>query len=178
MQRPISAPAWYVLFSKISYMTDKKNIRTIQASTPPSSCNCAETMRVDATDIDKEVKKWGGSQGKRSVKGRRKDGFSSLCCPRLLHRSDKTGDTPNCAVLNLQDTHDWCTESFLSLFASMDSEVCGLHTSSSIISDRLGEKNEIRDWRQNAAGKVPRSPAVPCNYPASTDNGFLRATQK
>lgn len=140
MQRPISASAWCVLFSEISYMTDKKNIRTIQDFIPPSSCNCAETMRVDATDIDKEVKKRGGSEGKRSVKGRWKDGFSSLCCPRLLHRSDKTGDTPNCAVLNLQDTHDWCTESFLSLLASMDSEVCGLHTSSSIIFDRRGKK--------------------------------------
>lgn len=40
------------------------------------------------------------------------------------------------------------------------------------------KKKEIRDWRQNAAGKFPRSPAAPCNYPASTDNGFLRATLK
>lgn len=156
-------------------MTDKKNIRTIQACIPPPSVR--QVMCVDMTDEDKEATKKKRSEGKRSVKRRWRDGFSSVCCPRLLHASDKTRDTPNCAVLNLQDTHDWCTESFLRLLASVGSEVCGLHTSSSIIFYRW-KKNEIRDWRQNAAGKVHRSPAAPCNYPASTDNGFLRAALK
>lgn len=121
-------------------MTDKKNIRTIQAFIPPPSVR--QVMCVDMTDEDKEATKKKRSEGKRSVKRWWRDGFSSVCRPRLLHASDKMRDTPNCAVLNLQDTHDWCTESFLRLLASVGSEVCGLHTSSSIIFYRWKKWNQ------------------------------------
>lgn len=89
-----------------------------------------------------------------------KDGFNSVYRPWPFYAFEKMRVAPRRVRLHLQDTHDWCAESFLGLFAPMSSEVYGLLTWSSILFLEFKWNQGIEDGMRQASVTVHPQSAV------------------